>query len=784
MSHSLFLGAVACIAGMTPPTGLAADASPENSAYKSVFTQPPLPLPRYQQLDAPLMGNGDMAVAVCGNPENQQFWLGKNDLWELRNVWCRSGPRPFGHLDLLIPQLAGATYHAEQDLADATTIFSFITSDSEVTMRSWVCATENLLVVELNVQGVPVEGDVHLWIPAAPRTTPQVDHRPKPGMADDWVNSPAAQISRTGTGVFWGARIFREGVDVPAETACAFTVLGEQSEHFKIEPGRPVILAAEMRSLRQSEQYASEACARVAALDRSAVAGLYDDHAKWWRDFWDRSSVNLGDANLEWRYNVSNYLLASCSRDPVYPPGIAGTWVTTDQPMWTGAYTLNYNHEACFYGLYSSNHIEQADPEDAPVLDFMARGRYYAKEVLHCRGVLYPVKIGPVGIETTGDARHPDFVASPADPPWLREKGGLFLGQRSNAAFAAVNIAQRWYTTYDLAYGRKVYPFVHDVANFWEDYLKFEPTPPALVEATKNLPDGLRQPADGRYVSDNDGANEGGQDVNPAVSLALVRNVLKLALDLSVSLGEDEPELDHWRHILGHLSAFSTQEFEGATVFRRAEKLSPPPQPKKDHPPGKPGPDATVVHIYPGGAIGLDSDPKLLEIARRTITALNQWTSMNSTSSIFPAAARVGYDPAAILAKLGEVRFQPNGILYNEFHMLENSSTVPNTIDEMLMQSHEGIIRLFPVWPVWRDASFRTLRAYGAFLVSAAIHHGNVKDVTILSEQGRPCVLRNPWPGRGVQILSAGKPAQIVRGDRLTFATAPGERVELAPSEP
>ena len=39
-----------------------------------------MPLPRYQQLDAPLMGNGDMAVAVCGNPENQQFWLSKNDL--------------------------------------------------------------------------------------------------------------------------------------------------------------------------------------------------------------------------------------------------------------------------------------------------------------------------------------------------------------------------------------------------------------------------------------------------------------------------------------------------------------------------------------------------------------------------------------------------------------------------------------------------------------------------------------------------------------------------------
>ena len=769
---------------MAPPNGRAADANSAISAYKSVFTRPPLPLPRYQQIDAPLMGNGDMAVAVCGNPENQQFWLGKNDLWELRNVWCMSGPRPFGHLDLLIPELQGAAYHAEQDLVEATTTLSFEKGDNKVVMRSWVCATENLLIVELSVKGAPVEGNVRLWIPAGPRATPQVDHRPKPGWAADWVQSPAARISRTETGVFWGARIFREGMDVPAETACAFTLLGAQGEHFKIEPGRPVLLAAEMRSLRQGEQYASEACARVAALDRSVVATLHTEHVKWWRDFWDKSSVNLGDANLEWRYHVSSYILASCSRDPVYPPGIAGTWVTTDQPMWTGAYTLNYNHEACFYGLYSSNHVEQADPEDAPILDFMARGRYYAREVLNCRGVLYPVKIGPVGIETTGDAKHPDFVTRPTDPPWLRQKGGLFLGQRSDASFAAVNIAQRWYTTYDLAYGQKVYPFVHDVANFWEDYLKFEPTPPTLIEATKHLPEGLRQPADGRYVSYNDGANEGGQDVNPAVSLAMARNVLKLALDLSLSLGKDEPERDHWRHILDHLSAFSTQKFKGATVFRKAEKIYPPPRLTKLRWLRKRRLDATIAHIYPAGAIGLGSDPELLRIARNTIKATNQWTSMNSTSSVFPAAARVGYNPATILAKLGKVRFRPNGILYNEFHMLENSSTVPNTIDEMLMQSHEGILRLFPVWPADRDASFRALRAYGAFLVSAAIHRGVVKDVIILSEQGRACVLQNPWPGRDVQIIAEGKPALTVRGDRLTFPTTPGERVELAAPEP
>ncbi len=757
-------------------------ASPAADPFKSIFNQAPMPLPRYQQLDAPLMGNGDMAVAVSGDPDDQEFWLSKNDLWELRNVWCLSGPRPFGHLDIKIPQLHGASYRAEQDLTTGTTTETFDINASQVTMRSWVCAVDNLLVVELSNRGVEMDGDVRLWIPAHARTTPQSDHRSKPGTAPDWDGFPAAPIFTGQAGIYWGVRAFREQVAIPAEVACAFRVLGGDGTHFHLKPGAPVLLVAAMRSLRQSSHYTAEVQSRVATLDRATVqTKLYDEHKKWWRNFWDKSSVALGDPELEWRYHVSNYILASCSRDPDYPPGIAGTWVTTDQPMWTGAYTLNYNHVACFYGLYSSNHIEQADPEDAPILDFRERGEYYAREVLHCRGVLYPVKIGPVGIETTRDEIHPDIVVKPDDAPWLRQKGGLFLGQRSDAAFSAINIAQRWYTTYDPAYGRKVYPFIRDVALFWEDYLKFEPTPPELIAATKDLPAGLRQPPDGRYISYNDGANEGGQDTNPALSLGMAQNALRLAIDLSVSLGINERERGKWQYILDHLSAFPTQEYNGVTIFKRTEKNIPETKKAAESTPPKLAvrPDSTYIHIYPANAVGLGSDPRLLQVARNTLNAKPTWVDMNGTSAFYPAAARVGFDPNALLAKLHEMRFQPNGVVYNEFHMLENSSIVPNTVDEMLLQSFDGTLRLFPVWPANHDASFRTLRAYGAFLVSAELKGGVVTHVSIFSEQGRPCVVQNPWPGRRVSVRCVGKPDQTLAGERLSFKTGLGDQMEL-----
>jgi len=142
---------------------------------------------------------------------------------------------------------------------------------------------------------------------------------------------------------------------------------------------------------------------------------------------------------------------------------------------------MNYNHAAAYEALYSSNHLEQADPEDAPLLDFMPLGTQYARDILHTRGLLYPVGIGPLGFDINYKTRN-------YGPPNLEGGIALTWGQRSDAALNLVNMGQRWHTTYDLAYGKKIYPYVMGVVNFWEDYLTLE---------------------DGRYVINNDSVQEG-----------------------------------------------------------------------------------------------------------------------------------------------------------------------------------------------------------------------------------------------------------------------------------
>ncbi|MHC4201807.1 MAG: glycosyl hydrolase family 95 catalytic domain-containing protein, partial [Planctomycetota bacterium] len=77
---------------------------------------------------------------------------------------------------------------------------------------------------------------------------------------------------------------------------------------------------------------------------------------------------------------------------------------------------------------------------------------------------------------------------------------------------------------------------------------------------------------------------------------------------------------------------------------------------------------------------------------------------------------------------------------------VETCSGIPGMINEMMLQSHGGLIRIFPVFPADQEASFHRLRTSGAFLASSAIANGRVRYVVIESEKGRDCKLLNPWP--------------------------------------
>ena len=80
----------------------------------------------------------------------------------------------------------------------------------------------------------------------------------------------------------------------------------------------------------------------------------------------------------------------------------------------------------------------------------------------------------------------------------------------------------------------------------------------------------------------------------------------------------------------------------------------------------------------------------------------------------------------------------------------------------MLLQSHTGVIRVFPAVPEdWKDVFFNNLRAVGAFLVSAEMKGGEVTSLSVYSEKGGR--LRIVSPTTGELIEKDTTPGEIIR---------------------
>jgi hypothetical protein len=530
------------------------------------------------------------------------------------------------------------------------------------------------------------------------------------------------------------------------EVSFAMRLIGERSTvvddalHFALESGNPVYMVTSVFSDLDSPHHLDATKTRAAALTVQEVETLNEEHRAWWRAFWSESFVELSDPVVEKFYYASQYILACASREGKVAPGLYGPWVTTDHPSWNGDYTLDYNYQTPVLGLYSSNHIATAGSYEPPIIAFMDRGEKYARTLLNVRGVYYPGHIGPWGMERPFDY----------DP---------FMAMKQDAAFSAQPILMRFYSTYDEAYAGRVYPFIRKVGEFWEDYLRFE---------------------NGRYVIYNDCSDEVGPwgaspdwtscpqgKVNPMSDLGFVRSVFQGLIEMSTELGLDEERRPQWQHILDHLSPFPTAERDGKTVLLAAENSHTTNFRPWD-----------MEAIWPAGQIGLGTDPKLLETARNSVGGTRFWNH----PLLAPALARIGYDPNTILTTLHGIADDhgyPNAYIFFPGGGVESSSTIPAAINEMLVQSHEGILRLFPVWPQDKHARFGNLRAYGAFLVSAEFAGGKVTDLMIESEKGRQCSLENPWPRKAIVLNRNGRRAETLRGTTVTFKTRPRERIVI-----
>ena len=73
------------------------------------------------------------------------------------------------------------------------------------------------------------------------------------------------------------------------------------------------------------------------------------------------------------------------------------------------------------------------------------------------------------------------------------------------------------------------------------------------------------------------------------------------------------------------------------------------------------------------------------------------------------------------------------------------------------------------------------IRTHGAFLVSSEQKEGEIDFVRIVSEKGRTCQLKNPWPSQQVSLTRNQNEFETIEGDLLHIETSVGEVIKLRP---
>ncbi|MBE6726079.1 MAG: hypothetical protein E7576_12970 [Ruminococcaceae bacterium] len=678
--------------------------------------------------DGLIAGNGDLTVTLAGTSDRVKLYIGKADFWKADGrvyVEERGGIAPLGLAELLLPHLAYAEYRAEQNLDEASISLHLTEGPLSADVKITVCAGENTILVELN----------HSY----PAVSASLSLRPLHGTGAIVESGEERDVS-----------YMMRGFDEPELRFPTFGICALRRIFRRVsEDGRRerIVWAIAAATNHDTAAYRSQTVERVGAMTAEDCERLLSDHAAWWRDFWSKSGVSLpGNEDLELYWYAGIYACACCMGNREFPPGLWGAYSTADGMGWFGDYHLNYNYQAPFYALTASNHPELLDCYMAPLNEFLPIAKRYADEFLGVRGAVFPVGIGPHGMET--DVR-----------PDTKEHGHLFLGQKSNGAYACVIPMLHWYATRDREFAkREYYDFLRSVAIFWEDYLVFE---------------------DGRYHIYNDSLNEvgwyagpdhmpvGHDDKNPIVSRGLVRMLMKLMIDLAGELGVDEDRIPKWRHILEHLPLGETFERNGEQILRGIDgstELR----------------ELAMECMFPAGQIGRYSTPELFEAAKNTHRQLSIWDSHNRFCSYYPEAVRLGLPPEEIIGHIREViekRGLPNGMFRYGGGGLENSAAVPGTLNEMLLQSYEDIIRLFPCWDPAQDASFHGLRAFGAFVIDAEMKDGTIC-AQIRSEKGR--LLKLEKPGEGYIVVKNGETIPLT--ELFTeIETEPGEFLLVRP---
>ncbi|NEW81055.1 MAG: hypothetical protein GZ094_01635 [Mariniphaga sp.] len=485
-----------------------------------------------------------------------------------------------------------------------------------------------------------------------------------------------------------------------------------------------------------------------------------------WKEYWSKSGIKLADQFLERMWYQNLYFLNCATKDGATTPGLFANWSYNNiGTAWHGDYHMNYNTQQPFWATFSSNHLEKNLPYVNLIEKLVPVSKSWAKNYYELPGAYFPHSAYPVDM-TINAYPVPTWGWEIAETPWAVQGlwwHYLYSGDvefLKNRAFEPMKLAVEFLVAYmkrPEASGTQ-----------WKDdkFHIFPTVPPELY--------GLRPGFKYNY------------DCN--VDLSLTKFLFKAYLETTKVLKIEKSEkvlLDNVKLILSRFPDYPT-----AVSKNHGKVLVSVPE---EHDQVVYNVPNSLFTVFPGEDHGLHSDPETMQLLKSTF--LNQQNEGgNDLVFINLQAARIGMLDLERFKRQVNYSLLPNGTTSDrvmQVHGRYSDTTpygfmdkmgiwfenfgLPVVVNECLMQSYNGTIRLFPNWPKAKDAEFQNLRAVGAFLVSASLKNGKTEQIKIFSEVGNPLKIILPWSG-GATIKSAAGTKRVSE-NQVTISTQKGETV-------
>ena len=385
---------------------------------------------------------------------------------------------------------------------------------------------------------------------------------------------------------------------------------------------------------------------------------LESDHRSWWHAYYPESFLSVPDAAMESYYWIQMYKMGSASRQNGPIVDLLGPWFrTTGWP----AIWWNLNVQMTYWPFYMANHLEEAESLNRSLWNNRATlaqnaAPYQSDSLAICRAT------GPTFERSEGNEI--------GNLPWVMHN--LWLYYRSS-------IDDRYLR-------EQLFPLMKGTFSYlW--HLSVQ-----KADGTISLP---LSPSP-EYTNSVE---------NSSHTLACYRWLAKTIIEADARLKTNDPVAVNARRVLASLTPYEIDPATGVMV----------------------GKDMPFAHshlhwahlfmIYPLHEWDWN-DPKLRPLMEKS---LNNWTSMPQGFAGFSyiAAASMYADAGDGDRAVGYLKtFLSKSALPNTLHregspVIETPLGFANTLQELLMTSRNGVIRVFPGVPAsWQDTSFADLETF------------------------------------------------------------------------